>query len=69
MIRQIKSQTFFALFNFSENSQSVKTDHLRQLFNGIHAIDLIQGREFNLDDETIELSPYEFVWCVKNKGL
>ena len=69
LIRQIKSQTFFALFNFSENSQSVKTDHLRQLFNGIHAIDLIQGREFNLDDETIELSPYEFVWCVKNKGL
>ena len=69
LIRQIKSQTFFALFNFSENSQSVKTDHLRQLFNGIHAIDLIQGREFNLDDDTIELSPYEFVWCVKNKGL
>lgn len=69
LIRQIKSQTFFALFNFSENSQSVKTDHLRQLYNGIHAIDLIQGREFNLDDDTIELSPYEFVWCVKNKGL
>ena len=68
IIRQIKTQTFFALFNFSEHTQWVKTDHLRQLFNGVIAVDLIQGRQFNLNDETIELSPYEFVWCVKDKN-
>lgn len=68
LIRQIKTQTFFALFNFSEHTQWVKTDHLRQLFNGVIAIDLIQGRQFNLNDETIELSPYEFVWCIKDKN-
>lgn len=68
IIRQIKSQTFFALFNFSEQTQWVKTDHLRQLFNGTMAVDLIQGRRFNLNDETIELSPYEYIWCVKDKN-
>lgn len=68
IIRQIKSQTFFALFNFSEQTQWVKTDHLRQLFNGAMAVDLIQGRRFNLNDETIELSPYEYIWCVKDKN-
>lgn len=68
IIRQIKSQTFFALFNFSERTQWVKTDHLRQLFNGTMAVDLIQGRRFNLNDETIELSPYEYIWCVKDKN-
>jgi hypothetical protein len=68
LIRQIKTQTFFALFNFSEHTQWINTDHLRQLFNGVEAIDLIQGRHFNLDDESIELSPYEFVWCV-NKPI
>ena len=68
IIRQIKSQTFFALFNFSEQTQWVKTDHLRQLFNGAIAVDLIQGRRFNLNDETIELSPYEYIWCVKDKN-
>lgn len=66
IIRQIKTQTFFALFNFSEHTQLINTDHLRQLFNGIEAIDLVQGRRFNLDEETIELSPYEFVWCINN---
>ena len=68
IIRQIKSQTFFALFNYSEQTQRVKTDHLRQLFNGTMAVDLIQGRRFNLNDETIELSPYEYIWCVKDKN-
>ena len=68
IIRQIKLQTFFALFNFSEQTQWVKTDHLRQLFNGTMAVDLIQGRRFNLNDETIELSPYEYIWCVKDKN-
>lgn len=68
IIRQIKSQTFIALFNFSEQTQWVKTDHLRQLFNGTMAVDLIQGRRFNLNDETIELSPYEYIWCVKDKN-
>lgn len=68
IIRQIKSQTFLALFNFSERTQWVKTDHLRQLFNGTMAVDLIQGRRFNLNDETIELSPYEYIWCVKDKN-
>ena len=67
LIRQIKTQTFFALFNFSEHSQQVSTEHLRQLFNGVYVIDLVQGRQFNLNDETIELSPYEFIWCVKDK--
>jgi glycosidase len=68
IIRQIKTQTFFALFNFSEQTQFIKTDHLRQLFNGMIAIDLVQGRQFNLDEEMIELSPYEYVWCINPKN-
>jgi amylosucrase len=68
IIRQIKTQTFFALFNFSEQTQFIKTDHLRQLFNGMIAIDLVQGRIFNLDEEMIELSPYEYVWCINQKN-
>jgi hypothetical protein len=68
IIRQIKTQTFFALFNFSEQTQWIKTDHLRQLFNGMIAIDLVQGRIFNLDEEMIELSPYEYVWCINQKN-
>jgi len=68
IIRQIKTQTFFALFNFSEQTQWIKTDHLRQLFNGMIAIDLVEGRQFNLDEEMIELSPYEYVWCINQKN-
>ena len=67
ILRQNRNNHLFALYNFSENTQKVPTEHLRQMFNGLIAKDVVQGRIFNLDDAFIELSPYEFVWCVKQK--
>ena len=67
VIRQNRNHHLFALYNFSELTQKVPTEHLRQMFNGVYARDVVQGRIFNLNDAFIELSPYEFVWCVKHK--
>ena len=67
VIRQNRNHHLFALYNFSELTQRVPTEHLRQMFNGVYARDVVQGRIFNLNDAFIELSPYEFVWCVKDK--
>ncbi len=64
IIRQHRQKSFLALFNFTENKQTIHTYHLRQMVSGHHYIDLIQGREINFNQEKIELSPYEFLWCV-----
>jgi amylosucrase len=64
LIRRQKNQVFFALFNFSEHPQSISTDYLRQQLSSQNYNDVTQGRVFNLYDQSIELSPYEFVWCV-----
>lgn len=63
LIRRHRNASFFALFNFSETNQVIRTEHLRQLVTGTQYEDLIQGRVFDLDDETFTLSPYEYVWC------
>jgi amylosucrase len=64
LIRQIKEKTFFAMFNFSEHTQFVSTEHLKHVLHGETYKDLIQGRQFNLNNPNIELSPYEYIWCV-----
>ena len=66
LIRTHEGQSFFALYNFSEFNQKINVEHLRQLVHGVHYTDLIQGRHLNLDHKTIELSPYEVVWCKKD---
>lgn len=67
LIRRHKNQSFFALFNFSENTQVIPTHHLRQMLTGQHYVDLIQGREFDLQQDTITLSPYEYIWSKPKK--
>jgi amylosucrase len=64
LIRQIKEKTFFALFNFSEHTQFISTQHLKHVLFGQKYRDLIQGRLFDLSNDKFELSPYEFVWCI-----
>lgn len=67
LIRHHKNSAFFALFNFSEYTQVISTEHLRQMLTGLEYTDLVQGRAFNLNDETFSLSPYEYVWCKPNR--
>ncbi len=68
LIRQHRQKTFLALFNFTESSQVIHTYHLRQLLVGYQYVDLIQDRELDLHDEKIELSPYEYMWCVSKQS-
>lgn len=64
LIRRHKNTSFFALFNFSETTQVIPTEHLRQVLTGQHYEDLIQGRSFDINWNTITLSPYEYIWGV-----
>jgi len=66
LIRHHEDQTFFAMYNFSEFHEIINIEHLRQVVTGTHYIDLIQGRSFDLNNSTIELSPYEVIWCKKD---
>lgn len=66
LIRHHDNQSFFALYNFSEFHQKINVEHLRQLVNGTQYTDLIQGRNFDLNRNNLELSPYEVVWCKKD---
>ena len=68
LVRQYRQKTFLALFNFTENSQTIHTYHLRQLLVGYQYVDLIQNRNIDLHDEKIELSPYEYMWCVAKQS-
>jgi len=54
------------MYNFSEFHEIVNIEHLRQVATGTHYTDLIQGRSFDLNKSTIELSPYEVIWCKKD---
>lgn len=63
LIRRYRNQTFFALFNFSEQAQTIRMDYLRQQWTNAHYLDVTQGRKFGLYDQEIELSPYEYLWC------
>ena len=64
LIRRHKNNSFFALFNFSEHTQVIQTDILRQVLTAQHYEDLIQGREFELNWHSITLSPYEYIWAI-----
>lgn len=64
LIREYREEKFLALFNFSETNQQFNTYHLRNVLSNHDYIDLIQGRSIDLSSETVELSPYEFIWSV-----
>ncbi|MFP4177956.1 MAG: alpha-amylase family glycosyl hydrolase, partial [Acholeplasmataceae bacterium] len=63
LIRRYRNRTFFALFNFSEQAQTIRMDYLRQQWTSERYLDVTQGRRFGLYDQEIELSPYEYLWC------
>ena len=67
IVRTHNGKTFFALFNFSENTQIVSTEYLHPLLVGTRFADVFQGREFDVNDTQFDLSPYEFVWCIAKK--
>lgn len=67
IVRTHNGKTFFALFNFSENTQIVSTEYLHPLLVGTRFVDVFQGREFDVDETKFDLSPYEFVWCIAKK--
>jgi glycosidase len=57
--------TFILLANFTEAYQAVEVSHLKNTgFYGTF-VDLISGKELNLDSPTIYLNPYEFLWLKK----
>lgn len=64
LVRRHKNKTFFALFNFSEVTQCISTQHLRQVLSNQYYEDLIQGRSFDLNWNSLTLSPYEYVWSI-----
>ena len=67
LVRRHKNDNFFAFFNFSEHTQLVNLDHIRQLASAPKYRDLIQERTIDVSHPSLELAPYEFLWCVKEK--
>ncbi|MBU1141213.1 MAG: alpha-amylase [Firmicutes bacterium] len=63
LVRKHQDLSYISLFNFSENTQLIKTDMLRQNLSSTTYIDLIEGRNLHLDEPLLELSPYEFIWA------
>lgn len=66
-VREYEGKQFLALFNFSENKQTLKTYSLRRVLGKKEYIDLIQKRVLDLNNENLELSPYEFIWSINKK--
>ncbi len=64
-IRKHQSKTLIAMFNFSEMSQNVNVYALRQFATSSKYKDVFSNRSINLYDEKIELSPYEYLWCIQ----
>lgn len=64
LVRSVDNDVFFALFNFSETTQKIQIEQLSQICKSSHYLDKIQGREINMNDYEIELTPYEYLWCV-----
>lgn len=62
-VREYKGSKFLALFNFSENNQTIETSHLKSILGEVEYTDLIQGRTIDIISNTVELSPYEFIWA------
>lgn len=67
LVRRHNNQSFFALFNFSEQTQTVQLDVLRQILTAQNYQDLIQGRRFDMNQSSITLSPYEYIWAKPEK--
>lgn len=67
LVRRHKNESFFALYNFSELTQKINTDVLRQVLSSSNYHDLIQGRTFDLNWSSITLSPYEYIWAIPKK--
>lgn len=63
LIRRHNDQAFVGFYNFSEFPQTIQTDHLRQNLTAFKYMDVINGRLIDLDEQTLELSPYEFIWA------
>ena len=64
LIRRHGNNAMFMLFNFSENTQIIQTDLLRQVLSALHYEDVIQGRKFDMNWHSITLSPYEYIWAI-----
>ena len=64
LIRRHHQKTFIALFNFTEQPQFFNPEYLRPHMSSASYKDVTQGRVFNFYHKQIELSPYEFLWCV-----
>lgn len=65
LVRLHNEDNFFAFFNFSEHTQLISLDHVRQMASAQHYLDLVQDRSLDFAQTTLELAPYEFLWCVK----
>lgn len=65
LVRQHRNSNFFAFFNFSEVTQNVSLDQVRQLAQSAVYKDLNQDRFIHMNAAHLELAPYEFLWCVK----
>ena len=64
MVRIQEDKTFCAIFNFSENHQTILMKHLHPYLVGSRYRDVFQGRCFEVTENTLELSPYEYLWCI-----
>lgn len=64
--RRDDESTFIAICNFSEYPQTFQTIELKQYgFKGIYK-EMLQNRDINLDNNTLYLHPYEFMWLKKD---
>ncbi len=63
LIRRYQDKDFFALFNFSEHTQWLITEVIHNRTQHTRYLDVSQGRLIDLDESTLELAPYEFLWC------
>jgi amylosucrase len=64
LVRRRQNKTFFALFNMSEHPQIITTATLRQHATASTYKDVTQGRRLDLYGDDIQMSPYEYLWCV-----
>lgn len=65
LIRKHKEKTLIALYNFSELPQKINTHPLRQFVTSPMYVDVFSEREFYLNLDQYELSPYEYLWLVE----
>lgn len=67
LVRRRQNKTFFALFNMSEHPQTITTSVLRQHATASTYKDVTQGRILDLYGDQIQMSPYEYLWCVPDQ--